>query len=215
MTGESRRWTQAGGIGGLLFVVLLLILVSLGPLTNPVPEPPFDASSQALLAYAKAGQDPPRLALAGFVGLFGFLVFAASLAARFRAAREGSSIPWILVIATATVLMVMWLADFALAVGGDFRKRDLDATTASILFGIANGIFVASWAAIGGFLAASGAAALWSRALPSWLGWSALVIGPALFLTSAVPLQPIWYYPYFLFYIWVAATSVILLRSAP
>src|SRR2546428_9728598 len=31
----------------------------MGPLTNPVPEPAFDASSQALLTYAQGNQEPP------------------------------------------------------------------------------------------------------------------------------------------------------------
>ena len=214
MGGESRRWAQAGGVGGLLFVVSLWFVILWGLLTNPIPEPAFDASSQAVLTYEKASQEA-SVALVGILGLFCFLVFAVSLAARVREASDRSITPWILVIATAVVFVVTWLAAFALMVGGDFRQRDLDAVGASILWGASQGLFVVSWCAVGGFLVAAGAAALWSHGLPSWLGWWALVIGAGMFISSAVPLTSIWFYPYVLFFAWVIAASVVLLAQAP
>jgi len=199
-----------------VFVASLVILILLMPLTNAVQEPAFDAPSQALLTYAKADQAPSsKIAFVGMLGLFGFLMFAVTLAVRFRDAGHGSSVPWILVIVAATVMVVMWMALVGLTIGGELRRRDIDATGASVYFGVDNGIFVASWYAVAGFLATAGAAALWSRGLPIWLGWSAVVIGAALFTASAFPLKPFWYFPYLLFYVWVAAASIALLRSAP
>jgi hypothetical protein len=90
-----------------------------------------------------------------------------------------------------------------------------DQATLDLLRFLSNGIFVVSWSAIAAFLVASGFAALSTRALPQWLGWAALVIGIGMFLAGAAPLSPIWFFPYFLFLVWVLATSVVLIIGKP
>jgi len=209
-----RVWNRAGGVGGILFVVSLLLVVAVGPLTNPTPEPAFNAPSSAFLAFARSADSRlDLLELIGIAGMFGFVLFAAVLCARFQAAERAWTAPVILVVLATAVLSTLWLAEFGIRFAGDFRRASLDATSASLLFGLANGIFVVSWAAIAGFLAAAGIAALHYRSMPRWLAWSAPVIGTALLLTVAVPLTFLWFVPYFLFYMWVLAVSVLLLRS--
>ena len=216
MVDRTQFWTRAGGIGGIVFFVSLLVLIALMPLSHSVPEPAFDASSSAFLAYAKSEANLPfALALVGVVGLFGFTVFAAVLTARFRLAENRSDVAPTLVLLTAAIFIVLWLAELGIGFAHTFRRADLDATGASLLSGLSNGIFVVSWFAVAAFLVASGFAALWTRQLPTWLGWSALVIGIGLFLAGAAPLTAIWLLPYFLFFVWVLAASVVLLRSEP
>jgi hypothetical protein len=201
-------------VGGILFVVSLFVLISVGPLTNPTPEPAFDAPSSALLAYAKSdkgGLYP--LALVGIAGMFGFLLFAAVLIAKFRDSQRAMSAPSILVVLATAVFTALWLAEFGVTFAGQFRRGDLDPMGASVFYGLANGIFVVSWAAITGFLATAGVAALSSGTLPRWLAWSGLGIGAALLLAVAIPLTAVWLLPYLLFYVWVVAVSVVLLRS--
>lgn len=199
-----------------MFVISLLILIALMPLSHSLTEPAFDASSSALLAYAKSQADLPfALGLIGVLGLYGFAVFAVVLAARFRVAESRSDVASTLVLLTAAIFIALWLAEFGLSLAQTLRRASLDATSASVLSGISNGVFVVSWSAVAAFVAASGIAALWTRALPAWLGWSALVIGIGLFVAGAAPLTAIWLLPYLLFFVWVVATSVQLLRSGP
>ena len=214
MSNSARFWARLGGAGGVVFFISLAILIVLMPFSHSVSEPAFDASSSAFLAYGKSAASLPlALGLVGVLGLFGFLVFAVALADRFRIAEQRSNAPPALVLLTAAVFAVFWFSDLGIGVAETFRRSDLDATGASVLYGLANGVFVISWAAIGGFLIAAGLASLWSRMLPAWLGWAGLVIGLGMFLAVAVPLTALWYLPYFLFFVWVLVTSVVLWRS--
>lgn len=216
MLDRPRFLTRAGGVGGIVFFVSLLVLIALMPLSHSITEPAFDAPSSAFLAYAKSEADLPfALGLVGVLGLFGFALFAAVLTARFRVAENRSDVAPTLVLLAAAIFIVLWLAELGIGFAQTFRRADLDATSASVLSGLSNGIFVISWSAIAAFLGASGFAALWTRALPPWLGWSALVIGIGLFLAGAAPLTALWFFPYFLFFVWVLATSVVLLRTEP
>jgi len=209
-------WTRVGGVGGIVLFVSLVVLIALMPLSHAIPEPSFDAPSNAFLAYAKSEADLPfALSLVGVLGLFGFALFAAVLTVRFRVADDRSNAASTLVLLAAGIFIVLGLAELAFAIAQTFRRADLDTTGASILFGLSNGIFVVSWSAIAAFLAASGLAALSTRALPAWRGWPALVIGIGLFLAGAAPLSAIWFFPYFLFLVWVLATSVVLLMRKP
>src|SRR3984893_9702197 len=216
MVGSPQFWTRVGGVGGIVFFVSLVILIALMPLSHSIPEPAFDAPSSAFLAYAKSEADLPfALSLVGVLGLFGFALFAAALTVRFRVSDNRSNVASTLVLLAAGIFIVLGLAELGFATAQTFRRADLDATGASILFGLSNGIFVVSWSAIAAFLAASSFAALSTRALPRWLGWPALVIGIAMFLAGAAPLSAIWFFPYFLFLVWVLATSVVLLVRKP
>jgi hypothetical protein len=216
MLDSLRFWTRVGGVGGIVFFVSLVALIALMPLSHSISEPAFDAPSSAFLAYAKSEADLPfALSLVGVLGLFGFGLFAVVLTARFRVADDRSNVASTLVLLAAGIFIVLWLAELGFALAQTFRRADLDATGASILFGLSNGIFVVSWCAIAAFVAASGLAALSTRALPRWLGWPALLIGIALFLAGAAPLTAIWFFPYFLFLVWVLATSVVLLLRKP
>jgi hypothetical protein len=216
MVDSSRFWTRAGGVGGIVFFVSLVVLIALMPLTHSAPEPAFDAPSSAFLSYAKSEANVPlALSLVGVLGLFGFAVFAVVLSHRFRVVDDRSNVPSTLVLLTAGIFIVLWLIELGLATAQMFRRADLDATGASIFFGLSNGIFVVSWSAIAACLAASGFGAISTRALPPWLGWSAVGIGIGMLLASAAPLSAIWFFPYFLFFIWVLATSVVVLIRQP
>jgi hypothetical protein len=71
-----------------------------------------------------------------------------------------------------------------------------------------------SWFAIGGLLLAAGLGALSSHTLPTWLGWSGSVIGLGSVIPVAGQLTAFWLIPLWLFYIWVVAMGVVLIRGA-
>jgi hypothetical protein len=199
----------------MLFVVVVLGVVLWAPLTTTVPEPAFDGPARDWLAYARAteGQALPGSPV-GMVGIFGFVVFAVCLAVKLAPSGERTSVPSILVVVAAGLMTALWMADEALTLASAFRARDLDVSTASLMYGLGNGFFAASWFAIAGLLFAAGLGALASRALPRWLGWSGLVSGVGYFVAACVPLTNLWFIPYALFYFWVVAVSIVLLRSA-
>ena len=209
------RWQMAGGAGGILFFVLVIGVVLWAPLTTNVPEPGFDGPASAWLAYARAtmGQTLPATPV-GVLGIFGFLLFAACLASTLQPAADRMSVPSTLVVLAAGLTTGLWLVDNGLSLAAAFRARDLDTTTASLLYGLGNGVLAASWFAIAGLLIAAGLGVLGSGALPRWLGWSALVAGVAYFVAACFPLTALWFAPYALFYFWVVAVSVVLLRRA-
>jgi hypothetical protein len=210
MTG--RRWTVAGGVGGLLFVVLIFVVILWAPLTTTVAEPPFDGSSQDWLSYARATHGHAAIQSAiGALGMLGFLLFAANLAARLAPVSPSTSVASILVILTGGLVIALWMADNGLGLAVALRANALDAEGAGLLFGIANAVFVVSWFALSGFLFAVGLGTLGSRRLPRWLAWAAFVIGAGFFAAAALPLAPFWLVPYFFFYGWVITTSVVLL----
>src|SRR3989442_14064212 len=83
MTHTYRYWARVGGVGGMVFFVSLAALIVLMPLSHSVPEPAFDASSSAFLAYARSEAELPfALTLLGVIGLFVVFAFVASLAPR-------------------------------------------------------------------------------------------------------------------------------------
>lgn len=74
--------------------------------------------------------------------------------------------------------------------------------------------FVLTWPIDAVFLAAAGAVLVRTRALPSWVGWSALAA--AVVLVVGAPLSGREGGPLFLaFTLWVLATSIVLMRGFP
>jgi hypothetical protein len=69
--------------------------------------------------------------------------------------------------------------------------------------------------AIGGLLAAAGVGGLTSHTLPAWLSWPAPVIAVGFLVAASLPLTALWFAPYLLFYVWVVAVSVVLIRTKP
>jgi hypothetical protein len=105
------------------------------------------------------------------------------------------------------------MAAFSVELATAFRARDLDATTASVVFGLANALFASSWFTIAGLLLSASIGALSSGALPRWLTWSGLVVGCGLLVAAAAPLTQLYLTPYLLFFVWIVAVSVLLLRN--
>jgi hypothetical protein len=208
-----RRWSQVGGVAGILFVAFAFGLSLVGANGEPAS---FDAPAKDWLTHYRNSHDLLLLGpySAGVPTLL-FVLFVAALHMRLQPAANGESLPSIAVLlfggVTAALLMAAAGAGSAalLRVG-----HGLDESGASTLSGLANEFFVMSFFGIGGFLIAAGIGALPSHALPAWLGWSGIVIGLASVIAPAAQLTAFWLIPFFLFYIWVVATSVVLIRGA-
>lgn len=96
-----------------------------------------------------------------------------------------------------------------------FRESEgLDPQLARLAFDMGNMEFASAWVALGSFALATGLALLSSRMLPRWLGWLAIAAGVCLVAAKAVWTTSFWLLGFGLFWVWVIALCVVLLRRA-
>jgi hypothetical protein len=205
------RWLHIGGAGGIVFVVLQLGF----SLVGASGEPSFDAPAKDWLTSYRNSHDL-FLAVPYAAGLpmLGFLLFVCALHVKLRVAGNGERVPSIAVLLFGGVAAAMLLASIGSGASALLRVgHGLDESGASTLSGLANEFFVMSWFAIGGLLLAAGLGAVSSHTLPTWLGWSGSVIGLGSLIAVAGQLTAFWLIPFWLFYIWVAAMGVVLIRG--
>src|SRR5438309_5032272 len=206
------RWLQVGGAGGILFVVLQFGF----SLVGASGEPPFDASAKDWLTSYRNSHDL-FLAVPYVAGLplLGFVLFVCALHVKLRVAGNSDHVPSIAVLLFGGVAAAMLLASIGSGAAALLRVgHGLDESGASTLSGLANEFFVMSWFAIGGLLLGAGLGAVSSHTLPTWLGWSGSVIGLGSVAAVAGQLTAFWLIPFWLFYAWVVAVSVALIRGA-
>ncbi|MDX1414400.1 MAG: hypothetical protein R3293_09435 [Candidatus Promineifilaceae bacterium] len=213
---ENNRWEQMAAAGGIFYVILQLVsqmLIQVGG-----SEPSFDASAAAIADYFM-NRSPALATTGGFLStlstfaLFGFL--GALWAALKR--REGepgwmSLITFSFGVVSAAILLGGGDWELAILRLGDGRQ----AETMQLLFDRGNLNFANLWVSLSGMLFAAGIVALRDRALPRWLGWYSLLVAAAL-----LAVRPVWFtapsskfLPYMLFWIWLIATSIVLMRKA-
>jgi hypothetical protein len=210
---NNRHWLRAGGIGGILFVVLEFGFSLIGG----TGEPGFEAPAKDWLTHYRNAHDLFVVAPygAGLPMLF-FLIFVGALYVKLRLAGIGQNVPSIAVLLFGGVASAMLLAAGGAGSAALLRVgHGLDESAASTLSGLSNEYFVMSFFAIGGLLIAAGLAAVRSHALPTWQGWSGIVIGLGSVIAVAAQLTAFWLIPFFLFYAWVVAVGVVLIRDAP
>jgi hypothetical protein len=144
-----------------------------------------------------------------------FLFFVAALHMTLRSAGNGESLPSIAVLLFGGVGAALLLVAIGAGAAAALRVgHGLDESGASSLSGLANEFFVMSWFALGGLLLAAAVGGLSLRTLPTWLGWSGIVIGLGLVVAPAAQLTPFALIPFFLYYLWIVAVSAVIVREA-
>ena len=94
-----------------------------------------------------------------------------------------------------------------------YRGAETSPELARYAFDVGNLGFANAWVAMGTFAMACGWVVLRTRVFGRWLGWWAVVAGAGLVLARFVWTSDFWIAPYFLFWIWVVAVCVQLLRG--
>lgn len=209
---SNRHWLQAGGVSGILFVVLEFA----SSLVGGTGEPPFQGPAKDWLTHYSNLRELFLLVpyTAGLPMLF-FLFFVGALHMKLRLANDGAKVTSTLVLVFGGVAAAMLLSAAGATSAAMLRvTHGLDESGASTLSGLSNEYFVMSFFAIGGLLIAVGIGALESQALSTWLAWSGILIGLGLVIAVAGQLTAFWLIPFFLFYLWVVAVSVVLIRVA-
>jgi len=206
-----RKLSRSTGIAGLVaFVLVFTPIIAI----STQGEPPFTATAEEAYAFVVNAGDvgwrnlaSTATVLAGLVLLW-FIVGFALLLAR----AEGNP-PWRSMAAGASGLMltaylvldVSWVAAMN-------RAADIDPGLAAYAFDVGNRGFANVWIAMGSFAIATGWVIVSTRMLPYSLGWWAVAAGAGLVLASFAWTSQGWLVPYLLFWIWMVAICVLLIR---
>jgi len=215
----AQRWERLSALGGILFVVLMYTGVILADTTilKEMPEPSRHASGTQLASYAANSRF--ALLLGGYVGSMGAVCLLFFIASLWRILRAAEGPPGVLsgVVLGAGLLT----AGLLLAGGGPGTAalqaaESIDPVEALTLRHISFGLLQRSWFSGGALLGASALVALRTGALPGWLAWVGVIAASALFaapvVLAAAPTWDGWVFVQALFLLWIAATSVVLIR---
>ena len=211
----KRRWEQIGAAGGIAFVVLQLAGQSLIQVGGA--EPPFNATAAEIETFFM-NRNLQLASIGGFLSALSTIAFFWFLGALWSRLRRYEGEPgWLSLVAFAS-----GLAGVATILGGGGGwelalmrlSEGLDAETIQMLFDRGNFAFATFWVALAGMLLATGVVAIRDGALPRWLGWYALALAVALLAARAVWFtgSGIKFMPYVLFWAWLIATSIVLIR---
>ena len=200
---DRRRWLP---LSGIVFVV-----VSLGAVVGLGGETPDSDASGARVASFYEAREARHIAAAFLLAAsLPFLVFfAASLATRLWPA-EGTRRPvWELVlvggsVVTASVLMIVALLHFAVV---DSADEGMSAGALEALNVLDADSWIAFNAALGVMMLGAAGSLLPRAGAYRWLGWTALVLGIALFVPFAD------FIALLLTLVWIVVTSVMLFRA--
>lgn len=211
------RWEQIGAAGGILFVVLQLLsqmLIQIGG-----AEPPFNAPAGVIADYFMAR----NLSLAssgGFLATVSIITFFWFLGALWAGLSRCEGEPsWLSLVAFGSGAAGMAAL---LGSGGGWELallrlgEEVPAEIRQLLFDQGNFAFASLWVSLAGLLLASGIVTIRDGALPRWLGWYGLVVAVAFLAARAVwfTASGIKFMPYVLFWIWLIAASIALIRRA-
>jgi hypothetical protein len=211
---SAQRWvslTRATGVTGLAAVILLF--AALGVIGS-ADEPPLDATSQEAATFFRNSQAALVQAAGATVRLatLVFLWFVVGLTLLLRRA-EGEP-PWRSTV--ALVSGVLFAAYGVLDASSDaaaHRGTELSPGIASYAFDLGNIGFANAWLAVASLAVSSGWVTVRTGVLPRWTGWCAIASGVGLIVVRYFWfVGELWLLPYGLFWLWVVASCVRLVR---
>jgi hypothetical protein len=193
--------------------IIAQLLISL---PGDASEPSFNGSTADIAAFFASRND--TLFKAGdyvsALSVIPLLCFLAVLSTRLRRA-EGDP-AWLSLVAFGSGLVVV----AGIATGSNWevavlRQNDgVDPQIARLLFDQGNLTLANLWVMFAPLAASAGLVALRTAMLPRWLAWLGIVTAVALIAVRAVWADTdVWYIPFGFYYLWLAATSVVLVRQ--
>jgi hypothetical protein len=206
---RTRVLARITGTAGITTLVMVLGT----SLANGYQSAAFTSDADQTVAFFRSLDDSLG-ALSSFLtslGLIALLWFALGLALVLRP-YDGEP-PWrSAFLAGAGVVSVVsgQIASWDAAV---FRADDIDAQIARYAFDLGNLSFANSWVATGALALCAGSIFISSQALPSWLGWWAVIAGVGSVLARAVWTESIAMIPFVAFWLWTTVLSVWLFRG--
>jgi hypothetical protein len=214
----SARYVKWGAFGAIAYPILQLI--SQGLIQFGGSEPAFTAPAQEILGFFQS-KDSTFIAISELFIVLSIIAFLWFLGALWRELRlaEGEA-GWISIVAVGSGLVA---AAGLLIVGGwglaFFRVEEgLDPQIARLLFDEGNLSFANLWVSLGSMLLAAGVIFRESgenqgASYPKWLGGGSIILGIGLILARAIWTSQIAFLPYVLFWAWMIAFGVYVLRN--
>lgn len=214
---EAGRLVNAGGkltaACGIAYFVLALVgnpLRAAGGETDP--SSPVAVAGGWLIAHPP---DTSRWIGELLVGL-AFLCaipFVVRLHTALRAAEGGSGLFSTIALDAGLVMIAIgFVAQLPVITAFYYADKGLDPELAGVLLALNDFAFVTAWAIYSLMLAASAVVIVRTSALPRWLGWSAAAI--AVLLLGSVPFALSSPPTFILFFVWVVAASIVLIRQS-
>jgi hypothetical protein len=202
--------------GGLLYVVLLTIgddVIAKGE------GPALDAPRAEIAEFVTDHYDKAQFLIGRGIGLIAvamLIPFFIVLRDRLREANPGSSWMPDLVLAGGAFAATAQALAFVPHLTGHLMLETgrVSPDVATLLYTVASGFFVLSWAGLAIALGMVAAIAIPARSLPRALTWSAPVLAAG-FAAGLVTLPgPVGFISFFLSFFWLIGTSVVLFRGA-
>lgn len=204
------RWSRAAAACGIGYVILDAVALGLWPIADP--------GAPASEVFASFGGPPSAPFRVGqFLTVLAALLFLPFAARIWSAARraEGVAGPLSILMLMGSVIVVIaqlaGVATFsALALRAGNGLSEMEAIT---LFDLGQALLILVWVGGAVFLAAVAALSLRLGVLPGWLGVSAALIAVAFLVVVPIPTVGIKDIPASLFYLWVIAAGIVLMRT--
>ena len=207
------RWRSLARMTGVVGLVSVVVLF--GPIIaiSTVGEPPFDATSEeAAEFFGKLDVGWAHAAEAGAsLGMLAFLWFVVGLTTLLRRVEGEPAWRSTVALVSGVVVAAYGVLDASWDAGAN-RGTGIDPAIAAHAFDVGNLGFANSWLALGSFAIAAGWIIRDSRVIPAWWGWWAIVSGLGLVAVRFVWEGSIWTLPYFVFWVWVIALAIRLIR---
>jgi hypothetical protein len=177
-------------------------------------EPDADATREEAAAFFRNTAESSWADAAGTVALLGLVAltsFMVGLCLLLRRA-EGEP-PWRSTVALVFgALFAAFIFTNASGSAAGNRGADIDPGLAHFAFDMESIGFANAWVSLGSFAAFGGWAVLTTGVFRRWLGWLMVASGVGLILSRFVWTTNTWLLPYALFWIWVIAVCIRLLR---
>jgi hypothetical protein len=212
---DSRRWEQLGAAMGIVFVIMQLAAQSV--IQAGGAEPPFYAGSQEIVDFFMT-RNSRLFGIGDYLSTLSVIPFVGWLSALWARLRRAEGAAGLLSVAAlgsglVTATQLVSGGGWTLAMGR--IGEGLTPELARMLFDMGNLNFANIWVSLAGMLLAVGLLSVQMGALPRWLGWAGLVIALGLVIARAFwERSGIVFTPYGLFWLWLIAASVVLIRRA-
>jgi hypothetical protein len=212
---DEGKWERYGALGGIVFVILLIVAGVIGGST-----PNTSDSAAKILKHYQDNKDGIKVsAFLNGLAAVPVLWWAGSLWARLRRAEGGQ--PRLALVAVLGLLLtgaaqvVAHTIDATVAL----ELKDVGATEAKFFYVLTQGLSSGGSFGLAGLVLATSVLALRAHAFPAWLGWIGVLDG-ILFLVAGYGLATtsgafgaFGFFSFVVWVIWLISTSVSMFRG--
>lgn len=217
VSSPGSRWpamARACGVIGLVSIVALFASVIA---ISSLGEPPLDAAVDDVLTFVRRTEVGwyPIAEMIFVLAMLGMLWFLVGLGLILRRAEGDPAWRSTVALLSGLLFVAYGLLDVSWE-SAAHRAGEISRELAAYAFDHGNLGFVNVWLAMASLAVAVGWLTLSTRVLPRWIGWCALISAVGLVVARVFWfVEPVWFGPYALFWIWLIGTCIRLIRRPP